>query len=149
MSEIFYLDTTPSMPNTWIIRVNHELFHLTSTHGSYNLLCARLMNLSYANYLRLCRDEFHALVVGKNTYYPIAYFTDKNMAQLLCNLLNQRAKYVLFEREHPDFEQHAQAVAESDHAFQQLEADHEKLRDQYLVSVPRSDLSGAAVSDTQ
>lgn len=100
--KIFELDTTPTLENHWIIRMNHEQFKLGPTVGSYNLIMARLFNMSYPNFLRLCRDEFGATIIGKNTYYPVAYFSNKIIANRLCDLLNARANYILWEAEHPD-----------------------------------------------
>jgi hypothetical protein len=96
----FYVDVTPYHPGKYVIRPKHENFYLESSNGSFNIICARLMNLSYAQYLRMCRDMLGAEIMGKNNYYPVAYFSDKKMAEQLCKLLNARANMVLWEREH-------------------------------------------------
>lgn len=111
MEQYFYLDETPVMPGYYFIRVDHTKFGIGPTVGSYNLLQARLLNISYANYLRLCRDEFGAIISGKNTYYPVAYFGDKLLAHQLMRLLNARAAYVILVRDTPDHEFHKQEIA--------------------------------------
>ena len=85
-------------PGLYYVSPIHVNFNLISTKGSFNVICARLFNISYANYLRLCRDELDAIIVGKDSYYPIAYFKSKEAAQALVNLLNSRAYLGLWER---------------------------------------------------
>lgn len=106
----FYIDETPTMPGYYVIRTNHEAFHLGPTVGSYNIIQARLFNISYADYLRLCRDDFGATLIGKNTYYPVPYFKNKLAAEAICKTLNSRANFVLWNREHPDYEEHKSYV---------------------------------------
>jgi hypothetical protein len=108
----FIKDESTSHPGKYIIRPIHENFHLNSTEGSFNIICARLMGLTYAQYLRMCRDCFDAEIMGKDSMYPVAYFKrSKKMDDLIDNL-NARANMVLWEREHPNFEEHAAYVKE-------------------------------------
>lgn len=104
-------------PGKYIIRPIHENFHLDSTEGSFNVICARLMGLTYANYLRMCRDCFDAEIIGKGSMYPVAYFKLSKKFQDLIEQLNTRANLVLWEREHPDFEKHAEYVKEKNPRF--------------------------------
>ena len=60
-------------PGLYYVSPIHVNFNLISTKGSFNVICARLFNISYANYLRLCRDELDAIIVGKDSYYHVAY----------------------------------------------------------------------------
>jgi len=94
----FYLEESTSQPGKYIVKVHHEQFHCKSTLGSYSLLGARLLNISWANYLRLCRDEYGAEIYGKDTYYPIAYFNKDKKAELLIETLNRLASMVEWER---------------------------------------------------
>ena len=55
-------------PGLYYVSPIHVNFNLISTKGSFNVICARLFNISYANYLRLCRDELDAIIVGKDYY---------------------------------------------------------------------------------
>lgn len=108
--EYFFVEESMSMPGYYFIKANHELLHLERTLGSYNLLQARLFEISYADYLRLCRDSFGAKIIGKNTYYPVAYFKDKLMVNGVKDLLNARAAFVIWNREHPDYTEHEKFV---------------------------------------
>ena len=113
----FMRDESASQPGKYIIRPVHENFHLDSTSGSFNVICARLMGLSYAQYLRMCRDCFGAEIIGKGDTYPVVYFKLSNELNELIENLNARANFVLWEREHPDFEEHAAYVKEKSPRF--------------------------------
>ena len=108
----FMREESAAHPGKWLVRPVHENFHLGETTGSYNLICARLFNLDYPDYLRMCRDCFGAEIVGKNSMYPVAYFKRSKELDALIELLNARANLVLWEREHPDFDGHADYVKE-------------------------------------
>ena len=70
---------------------------------SYNVLFARLMNLSYAQYLRFCRDILDAELVGKNKIYPIPYFVKNPKTVAFVRMLNTEMNLIMWEREHPDW----------------------------------------------
>ena len=57
------------------------------------------MNLSYADYLRMCRDLYSAEIIGKDKMYPVAYFSSSKAGQELIDELNRRVKILLKERE--------------------------------------------------
>ena len=108
----FEREESISYPGRYVIRPIHDNFHLDHTEGSFNVICARLFGISYPQYLRMCRDCFGAEIIGKGSKYPIAYFKlSKELSDLIENL-NARANLVLWEREHPDFEEHAQYIKE-------------------------------------
>ena len=109
----FIRDESASHPGKWIVRPVLDNFHLDSTSGSFNVICARLFNLDYPQYLRMCRDCFGAEIIGKNSMYPVAYFKRSKELDALIDILNARANLVLWEREHPDFEEHAEYVKEN------------------------------------
>ena len=109
----FIRDESASHPGKWIVRPVLDNFHLDSTPGSFDVICARLFNLDYPQYLRMCRDCFGAEIIGKNSMYPVAYFKRSNELDALIDNLNARANLVLWEREHPDFEEHAAYVKEN------------------------------------
>jgi hypothetical protein len=75
------------------------------------------MGLTYAQYLRMCRDCFGAEIIGKGSNYPVAYFKFSKGLNDLIEQLNARANLVLWEREHPDFEEHAAYVKEHNPRF--------------------------------
>lgn len=114
---VFYRDECPNYPGKYLIRANLELFHLDYTSGSFHVIGARLMGLSYAQYLRMCRDEFGADIIGKGSYYPYPVFKFSQSLIDLIDNLNARATLVLWEREHPDFEEHAAYVKEKNPRF--------------------------------
>ena len=89
-------------PGKYIISPIYENLPLIKTDGSYSILPARLMNLTYAQYLRMCRDLLGAEIIGKNSLYPIALFKRDDTFIQFIKLLNARANLILFEREHPD-----------------------------------------------
>jgi hypothetical protein len=113
----FEREESTSYPGKYIIRPIHDNFHLDYTEGSFNIICARLMGLSYADYLRMCRDCFGAEIIGKGSMYPIAYFKFSKQLNDLIDGLNARANIVLWEREHPDFEEHSEYVKEHNPHF--------------------------------
>ena len=115
--KVFSREESVSYPGKYIIRVDLDKFHLDYTEGSYNVICARLMGLTYAQYLRMCRDCFGAEIIGKGSNYPVAYFKLSEQLKDLVDGLNARANFVLWEREHPDFEEHAALVKEKNPLF--------------------------------
>ena len=115
--KVFYRDEVASHPGKYMIRADLDAFHLNFTEGSFNVIGARLMGLTYAQYLRMCRDCFGAEIIGKGGYYPYPIFGfTKELSDLIDNL-NARANLVLWEREHPDFEEHAAYVKEKNPRF--------------------------------
>lgn len=110
--ECFKIEESPYNPGKYTINPIHENFFLKYTTGSYNVICARLMNLSYAQWLRFCRDICGATIIGKNHQYPVAYFPLGERVQALCRLLNTRANIILWNRENPNWKEHAKELAE-------------------------------------
>lgn len=113
----FMRDESAAHPGKWRIVPVHDNFHLGETTGSYNLICARLLGLTYAQYLRMCRDCFGAEIIGKGSMYPIAYFKRSTELDALIEFLNVQASLVLWEREHSDFDKHAEYVKEHNPNF--------------------------------
>jgi hypothetical protein len=98
--KIFTLEESAYQPGKYILLFHPTEFHSTYTEGSFAIMASRLLNLSYPDYCRLCRDEFGAEIVGKGQMYPIVYFKNTAKVQTLVELLNTRAKTVLHEREY-------------------------------------------------
>lgn len=65
------------------------------TDSSYNVLYARLLGLSWANFLRFIRDNYDAEIKGKESLYPVFWFKNKAKVSELANLLDERFKYVI------------------------------------------------------
>lgn len=97
MSKKYFIsEESPYHPGKFIVRPVHDNLPLTRTIGSYNILAARLLNLSYANYLRMCRDLYGAEIIGKNHLYPVAYFNgETEELKELIKLLNKNTEKVL------------------------------------------------------
>jgi hypothetical protein len=89
----FYIDKDSS--NGMIIRINFNKLPLFYTKGSYTIIMARLLNLSFSDFLRYCRDVHEAKIVGKNTLYPVLYFKKEEKAQNLIKMLNKNVELVL------------------------------------------------------
>ena len=89
----FWLDETPN--GKYIIRPVYEKFPIHYFRGSYAVMPSRFLGLSYANYLRLCRDAGGAEIVGKNHKYAVAYFNNDTKAQEFVKRLNQYTAYLL------------------------------------------------------
>lgn len=92
MKQIYFeLEESPYNNNKYVLKPKYELLGISYIgKGSYNVLPARICNLSFPEYLRMCRDKFGAEIIGKNQLYPTAYFNkDKlSLAQELVNHLN-------------------------------------------------------------
>lgn len=115
--EYFNLEESPYRPGKYTIRINFDKFpSQLSTSGSFNLLPARLLNLSYAQYLRFCRDMVGGEIVGKKSVYPIAYFDKTMTTNAFVRLLNSRMNLVIWEREHPDWREHQEFLAQKEAA---------------------------------
>lgn len=62
--------------------------------GSFNVFLARLMDLSFPDFLRMCRDKYGATLVGKEGYsYPI--WDDKSKYGELLIELNSRLSKII------------------------------------------------------
>ena len=110
--KVFFRDESATQPGKYMIRADFEKFHLESTDGTFNVIGARIMGLTYAQYLRMCRDIYGAEIIGKGSLYPYPVFKLSKGLNDLIDQLNERATLVLWEREHPDFEEHVASVKE-------------------------------------
>ena len=102
MEKYFYLEESPIYKNKYIIRLNHDKFLFpTGTSGSYNVFIARVLNLSYADYLRYSRDRLGAELVGKQSRYVMAYYDKNQTTEAFVKLLNKRMEYIMHEHSFP------------------------------------------------
>ena len=95
MKTYFKLEESPYNPGKYVIRLEHDNLPLGVVHGSCNVLAARVCGLSWADYLRMCRDVYGAELMGKNERYPVAYFTDTVKAKQLVAALNKQVSTIL------------------------------------------------------
>lgn len=102
MGKYFTFDESPLYKNKYLIRFNltKDLFP-NGTKGSYAVLPARLLNLSYADYLRYARDRLGAELIGKNRKYVVAYYDKNQNTEAFIRLLNKRMEFIMNEKEFP------------------------------------------------
>ena len=102
MERYFYLEYSPIYQDKIIIRFdnNFSLF-TTETPGSYDIFISRLLNLSYANYLKYARDRLGAQLIGKNNRYITILFNNTPEVKAFVKLLNKRLEYIINERDFP------------------------------------------------
>lgn len=108
----FKLEESPYHEGKYTISIDFDLFPEVKINGSFNLFAARLMGLSYPQYLRMCRDCFGATIIGKKSLYPVAYFKKTATTSALVRNLNARMNLVMWEKEHPDWQEHQEQLAE-------------------------------------
>ena len=97
----FIIEESAYNPGKYRITLNHELMGDMYTEGSYGLLPARLLNLSYVQYCRMCRDLFNAELRGKNKLYINILFPDKLRPRELVKVLNAQMNLIEFKKSHP------------------------------------------------
>ena len=75
----------------WMICPNYDALGTTSINGSYTVLAARFMGISWPNWLRLCRNN-GAQLYGKNSLYTTAIWKEPN--QHFLSTLNERVNKI-------------------------------------------------------
>lgn len=85
-----------------VLQFDFNALPLKKTNGSYAVLGARLMGLSWPDYLRMCRDVFGAEIIGKHSMYPVIYFTQDKLTHEFELLLDKRIEIMLKNRAMPD-----------------------------------------------
>jgi hypothetical protein len=103
----FTLEPTEVVPGKYMIKPDYEVWGITHIEGSGNVLPARVMGLTYAQYLRFCRDLLNAELVGKYHKYPYPLFDNVLYVREFITLLNKRATLIKWEKDNPDWTEHA------------------------------------------
>lgn len=87
-----YFEYRESVSNPSLYTISIHEFHerLAYSAGSFCVFAARVLGLTFPEYLRMCRDVYGATLVGKNTKYPLALFKDEASAAKLVQLLNKQ-----------------------------------------------------------
>lgn len=103
MKRHFYLQNSPVYQDKYVIHFDSPREYFPKgTDGSYDVFIARLLNLSYPDYLRWARDRLGADLVGKNKKYITVLFNGNNSTvQIFLKVLNKRFEYIINEREYP------------------------------------------------
>ena len=99
----FELKTSVSNDKDYMICVTEDFLdkYEVTTTGSYDVLPSRLLELSYANYLRFCRDILDATLYGKGHKYITAHFKNDFATRQFVKLLNARMELVIMDHENP------------------------------------------------
>ena len=102
MEKYFYLHSHPAYQDKYSIYFNFpEKYFPKGTSGSYDVFIARLLGLSYPDYLRWARDRLGAELIGKNKKYVTVLFDNNETVQTLVKILNLRLEFIINEREFP------------------------------------------------
>lgn len=83
-----------------IVPLNYDTFPMNIKEGgSYNVAPARILGLSYAEYLRFAREMFPEIVTieGKGEYFPRLYWKRGAELNLFIKLLDARLNLALTE----------------------------------------------------
>ena len=101
-NRFFFLDEAPMYKEKYILRMNHDKFNFPNgTKGSYGVLPARLLGLSYPDYLKFLRDVLGADVIGKNAKYPVAFLDKNETTRQFVKLLNAKMETIVYNIKHP------------------------------------------------
>lgn len=82
-----------TLDGQFMIGLNDDLYEEihkkidTTTIGSYNILPARILGLTYAEFLRYARDKYNGIIIGKEYKYPKVVFNSEQDCNLLCKEL--------------------------------------------------------------
>lgn len=91
-------EVSPYHNDMYIIHYEDKFYNLIGPiRGSYHIFQARIFGLDYADYLRMLRDNYNAIIIGKEHKYPVAYFKNKNDVDKIVTELNNRFTQ-LFEK---------------------------------------------------
>lgn len=99
-----YIDYEEAMdrPGYYLLKLHHDEFPVHGLEkGSFNVLFARLLNLSYADFLRLCRDLVGAELYGKGQLYVLPYFKLTNDFLMFVRYMNKVAEMMVERHNHP------------------------------------------------
>ena len=98
--QYYHLEECVSNPGKYLIHLNFDEPTLPRmfTAGSYNVLMARLFNMSYPDFLRFCRDRYGADIQGRKCMYPLPVFENNAKTMELVKMLNERMTIVVEER---------------------------------------------------
>lgn len=103
MSKYFYLQNNPIYQDKYEIYFDYpSKYFPKGTDGSYDIFIARLLSLSYPDYLRWARDRLGAELIGKNKRYIKVLFNGNNpTVQIFIKVLNKRMEYIINEHDFP------------------------------------------------
>lgn len=88
-----------------IVPLDYDAFPMNIKNGgSYNVAPARVLGLTYAEYLRFAREMFPEVVTieGKGNYFPLLYWKRGAELNLFIKLLDARLNLALTEMDYDD-----------------------------------------------
>lgn len=87
----FTVDSSPFYDEGYTLDLNFSSFPKMSTTSSYGVMPARVLGISYPDYLRMCRDIYGAEVrLDSPSGYPSVFFKNEALVTRLARLLNVR-----------------------------------------------------------
>lgn len=116
MNKYFYIDESPVYKEKFLIRVNGEKFikfFPSGMSGSYNVLIGRVAGMSYATFLRYCRDVLNGEIIGKGHKYPVVFFDRSEDLVAFVKLLNKNMEFLEHLYDHPyEFKRNEEGILE-------------------------------------
>lgn len=80
----------------YIIQISKDVYKpFFGTTGSFSVLFARILGLSYAASLRYLQDYYNAKVTGKDGLYCVIRFDNERDCRRVCELLSTRWDQIL------------------------------------------------------
>lgn len=92
MVKIFSVEEIHYQKGLFRLVVDSEKLEFSNMRGSWYVLPARLLNLNYPTYLRMCRDLYGAIYDtsgGRKGTYWMPRFQNKEKANELAGILNK------------------------------------------------------------
>lgn len=87
----FYLDPLPWVEGYSNLQNNFDTIKMPQLKTSYHFLAARLLNMTYEEYLVFCRECLGAKVYRKSgAKYATIYFPETTDTKRFINLLNKK-----------------------------------------------------------
>ena len=80
----------------YIIEISKDVYKpFLGTTGSFTVLYARILGLSYAAMLRYLQDYYNAKITGKDGIYCVVRFDNEEDCKRVCDLLSSRWDQIL------------------------------------------------------
>ena len=87
MKNYFVIEENPTGRGFFLVW-NHSSYPHSIKSGSFGVIPSRVLGISFSNYLRLCRDEFGATIIGKNSLYPTPFYKIKADAKRVADYIS-------------------------------------------------------------
>lgn len=98
----FVLQNNPYHKGEKSIYCNHEAFSFGKIKGSFAIMPARVMNLSYPDWLSFCKTNLKAKIYCNGLYASLT-FPDAQKANKLVQILNSRMRVIDWEKNNLDW----------------------------------------------